>query len=106
MIYDQKTMPLPRIRDPRPTFRQFREYSDPFDIVLLDVVLPGSISGTEIINYLCGTWPELPLIIMSALNSMDIANIQRQFPEAVVLQKPFRIQALRVAIEERCTIKA
>jgi len=26
MIYHQKTMPLPRVRDTRPTFRQFREY--------------------------------------------------------------------------------
>ena len=26
MIYDQKTMPLPHMRDRRPTFRQFREY--------------------------------------------------------------------------------
>ena len=26
MIYDQETMPLPRIRDARPTFRQFRQY--------------------------------------------------------------------------------
>ena len=26
MIYNQDTMPLPRVRDTRPTFRQFREY--------------------------------------------------------------------------------
>jgi len=26
MIYNQKTMPLPRIRDTRPTFKQFCEY--------------------------------------------------------------------------------
>ena len=25
MIYEQDTMPLPRVRDARPTFRQFRE---------------------------------------------------------------------------------
>ena len=25
MIYDQNTMPIPRVSDPRPTFRQFRE---------------------------------------------------------------------------------
>jgi len=75
-----------------------------FDGVLLDVVLPGSISGTEIINYLYVTRPDLPLIVMSALNSSDLANIQRQFPEVTMLQKPFHLQELRVAIEGCRTI--
>jgi len=79
---------------------------DPFDIVLLDVLLPGSISGVEIINYLCITRPELPLIVMSAINSTDLANIQDQFPEVKILQKPFRLQALRDSIEEHSAIGA
>ncbi len=72
---------------------------DPFDVVLLDVLLPGSISGLEIINYLYLTRPDLPLIVMSAINNTDLMNIRNQFPTIKILQKPFRLQALRVSIE-------
>ncbi len=72
---------------------------DPFDIVLLDILLPGSISGIEVLNYLYLTKPELPLIILSALSSDDLANIQEQFPHVKILQKPFHLNDLRVSIE-------
>ena len=73
--------------------------SDPFDIVLLDILLPGSISGIEVLNYLHLTRPELPLVILSAINSQDLANIKEQFPDTKVLQKPFHLSDLRLAIE-------
>jgi len=83
------------------TRNHYTKQPDPFDGVLLDVVLPGSISGTEIINYLCITRPSLPLIVMSALNNKDIENIRRQFPEVTVVQKPFHVQEVRKLIEKR-----
>ena len=72
---------------------------DPFDIVLLVILLPGSISGIEVLNYLYLTRPELPLIVLSALGSNDLANIQKQFPSVKILQKPFHLNDLRVSIE-------
>ncbi len=73
--------------------------SDPFDIVLLDILLPGSISGIEVLNYLHLTRPELPLVILSAIDRHDLANIHEQFPDTRVLQKPFHLSDLRIAIE-------
>lgn len=72
---------------------------DPFDIVLLDILLPGSISGIEVLNYLYLTRPELPLVILSALSSEDLTNIKEQFPTIKILQKPFHLNDLRVYIE-------
>jgi len=87
------------------THNYYTKQPDPFNVVLLDVVLPGRISGTEIINYLCITRPDLSLIVMSALNETDLANIQQQFPGVTVVQKPFRVQALRVLIEKRSIVE-
>ncbi len=72
---------------------------DPFDIVLLDILLPGSISGIEVLNYLTLTRPKLPLVIVSALSSSDLTNIHEQFPKVKIVQKPFHLDNLRTAIE-------
>jgi DNA-binding response OmpR family regulator len=71
----------------------------PFDIVLLDILLPGTISGIEVLQYLSLTRPELPLIILSALNKDDLKNIQEQYPKSKILQKPFRLSDLQASIE-------
>ncbi len=70
-----------------------------FDVVILDMLLPGRISGLEVISYLHLTHPHLPLVVVSAISSADLESIREQFPGIKVLRKPFRLQDLRVSIE-------
>ena len=72
---------------------------EPFDKILVDVLLPGSISGHEVINYLRVNRPHIPLIVISAIDSEDLINIQRQFPGIKILHKPFHLYDLRIAID-------
>ncbi len=74
--------------------------TDPFDRVVVDVLLPGSISGLEVINYLRTTRPMLPVVVISAIDSDNLASIQRQFPGIKVLHKPFHLKDLQVSLEE------
>ncbi len=70
-----------------------------FDVVLLDILLPGTLEGLEIINYLQTSRPELPLIVMSAINISNLNHIGTRFPRIKILHKPFRLQDLRAYIE-------
>jgi len=73
--------------------------TEPFDRVVVDVLLPGSISGLEVINYLRITRPNLPIVVVSAIDSDNLASIQRQFPGIKVLHKPFHLTDLQTSIE-------
>ncbi len=72
---------------------------EPFDLILLDILLPGTVSGIEVLNYLSITKPKLPVVVLSALGSDDLANIKEQYPDVKILQKPFHLSALRALIE-------
>lgn len=73
---------------------------EPFDRVIADVLLPGSISGHEVINYLRVSHPQLPIVVISAIDSEDLISIKRQFPGVTILHKPFHLHDLHVAIEQ------
>ena len=72
---------------------------EPFDRMIVDVLLPGSISGHEVINYLRINRTQLPLVVISAIDSEDLRSIQRQFPGVKILHKPFHLHDLRIALE-------
>ena len=76
------------------------EQSTPsFDRIIVDVLLPGNISGHEVINYLRINRPHLPVVVISAIDSEDLRSIQRQFPGVKILHKPFHLHDLRIALE-------
>jgi PAS domain S-box-containing protein len=68
----------------------------PFDLVLTDVVMPGSIDGIELANVLRKAYPTVPVVIMSGY--FESASLSTD--EFTVLQKPFDAVALVNAIEE------
>jgi DNA-binding response OmpR family regulator len=72
---------------------------EPFDRMLVDVLLPGNISGHEVINYLRINRPHLPIVVISAIGSEDLKRVQKQFPGVKILHKPFHLHDLSVALE-------
>ncbi len=72
---------------------------EPFDRMLVDVLLPGNISGHEVINYLRINRPQLPIVVISAIDSEDLQRVQKQFPGVKILHKPFHLHDLNIALE-------
>lgn len=68
------------------------------DLVLMDIRIQGSMDGIEVANCLWETY-QLPIIFLTA--STDETTMERiqMTPASGYVVKPFKIQALREAIE-------
>jgi DNA-binding response OmpR family regulator len=73
----------------------------PYDLLIIDLSLPGTLSGLSVISYIRQTiTPEaLPIIVLSAASPSQLENIQMRFPNVQVLQKPCEIKILLHLIE-------
>ncbi len=68
----------------------------PYDLIIVDLLLPGNISGYETIKQIQEVIPlnKLPVIIISAGSRDEIEFIKTNLPTVPVLRKPFRMSAL------------
>jgi DNA-binding response OmpR family regulator len=71
----------------------------PFDIILVDLLLQGEISGVQVIAQMQQSFPNLPIVVISAVSSQDLDNVKRMYPHVQVIQKPFTIESLLAALE-------
>jgi CheY-like chemotaxis protein len=61
-----------------------------FDIVISDIVMPGSMDGTALANAIRARKPDLPVLLMTGY-SPDLAQKETEF---AILRKPFQISDL------------
>ncbi len=66
---------------------------DSFDVVLLDIVLPG-ISGLEVCKTVVGRWPELAIIMITSLGEVDDVVVGLELGADDYLVKPFGLSEL------------
>ena len=68
----------------------------PFDLILVDLLLPGDISGLQAMQVIREIIPHerLPIIIVSASSQKELAQAQELVPQSPVVRKPFKIQEL------------
>jgi len=73
----------------------------PYDLLIIDLSLPGTLSGLSVINYIRQTIaPEtLPIIVLSAASQSQLEQIYTRFPHVQVIQKPCPIKTLLRLIE-------
>ncbi len=73
----------------------------PIDVLILDLHLP-SMTGLELLTILrsCTRTRSLPLIFCTAATGLEIAQAFAIAPNATLVEKPFRLQALVSAISE------
>lgn len=70
----------------------------PFDVLLVDLLLQGEVSGVQVIAQMHRSFPKLPVIVISAVSSRDLENVQRMYPHVQIIQKPFTVDGLRAAL--------
>ena len=73
----------------------------PYDLLIIDLSLPGTLSGLSVISYIRQTITSetLPIIVLSAASPSQLEEIQTRFPNVQVLQKPCEIKTLLRLIE-------
>jgi DNA-binding response OmpR family regulator len=70
-----------------------------FDVLVIDLLLPGTLSGWQVIREVRGRDPDMHIVIITALTAKDIENVQRHYPGVKALQKPFRLADLFAVIQ-------
>ena len=78
---------------------KIRDTADPFDVVLLDQLMPG-MSGMEAMNQIRSINPNLPVIIMTGSVTEDSAYEIVEQGASGCLPKPFTPDELRAAVKK------
>ncbi len=75
--------------------------SIPYDLLLLDLWLPGGPSGTEILEYVRQAFPAhvLPIVIISSASGNQLNRLSQKYAYVQVLRKPFSLKNLLHSID-------
>jgi len=65
------------------------------DLVILDFIMPG-LSGAEVADRILADVPDQPILFVSGYSETEA--VKRTAPEAMLLTKPFRADALHKAV--------
>ncbi len=71
-----------------------------FDALVVDLLLQGGCSGTEVIRCVREFYPDLPVVLISARSLTEIKAAVQELPKVTTLQKPFKIRSLLDVIEQ------
>jgi len=63
------------------------------DLVILDVHIKGCINGLETYQIIQKNW-DIPAIFLTG-NSAEVANIQKKYPNVIVMEKPVSLHELK-----------
>lgn len=75
-----------------------------YDLIILDLLLPGTLSGIDVFirirkNF---TYDQLPIIVVTAVNGSTLEQFRQILPDDVpLLRKPFSPRALRQLVAQR-----
>ena len=74
----------------------FAGSSFPYDLLIVDLNLPGEPSGMEIVNFVYQLFaPNVPpLIVVSAADIRQLSILHNRFPALPIVRKPFAMQTL------------
>jgi two-component system cell cycle sensor histidine kinase/response regulator CckA len=67
----------------------------PFDLVFVDLTMPGDLSGEEVIRKLRAVDPAARIVVMTGYSNSSVVANHRELGLAGALAKPFDIQSLR-----------
>jgi CheY-like chemotaxis protein len=71
----------------------------PFDVVMLDLIVPGGPGGKEAMDRLAVIDPSVKAILMSGYAQDSVMNDYRQHGFQAAISKPFTLQELSAALQ-------
>jgi len=75
----------------------------PYDLLIIDLYLPATPSGLEVINSIHQhiSPRTLPIILTSATSQSELSDMQAQLPTVTFLRQPFHLKELSL-LKSRC----
>ncbi len=80
-------------------YKENRENATPFDLVLLDLTIPGGMGGKEAVQYILALDPHAKVIVFSGYSDDPVLADYRKYGFYDTITKPFRFEELSVKIE-------
>ena len=84
-------------------YREAREAGAPFDLVIMDLTIPGGMGGREALTLLREMDPDVRAIVSSGYSNDPVMANYAEYGFAGVVCKPFRIRDLGLAVHQVLT---
>ena len=81
-------------------FNRARDRGSPFNLVILDLTIPGGMCGLETSRRLRELDPDIPLIVASGYSQDPVLEDYQNYGFSGFLRKPFSLEDLRRTVEE------
>mgnify|MGYP001627070563 CR=1 FL=1 len=79
-------------------YKKAKKDGNPFDVVILDLIIQGSIGGEEIIKRLLEIDPEVTAIVSSGYSDDEIMAEFKKYGFKGALAKPYTLEMLKEAL--------
>ncbi len=80
-------------------FRRAWEKGEPFDLVILDMTLPGELDGVATLENIRAIDPDVKAIISSGYTGEDIMSNPRKYGFDAAVSKPYSVSVLHQVIQ-------
>lgn len=81
-------------------YEEAQQSGKPFDIVLLDLSVPGGMGGRETLRELLRIDPTVKAVVSSGYSTDPILAKHREYGFASALAKPYRLKELSSALQQ------
>lgn len=85
-------------------FEKYSQHQDAIQCVITDLFMP-RMDGEELIAKLHEAQPDLPVILITALQDEARLNQLRERPNVTVMPKPFNLGQLRNTLRQSMTVR-
>ncbi len=81
-------------------FKDAWEQGNPFDLVVLDMTLPGDLDGVSTLREIRKIDPEIKAVVSSGYSADDIISNAQKYGFDAAVPKPYSISVLRETVDK------
>ena len=82
-----------------PAFAKAKSHSEPFDVVMMDLVIPNGVGGQDAVHTIKKIDPGAKVIASSGHLDHPVMRDHKQFGFNAVLEKPYKLEKLQQVID-------
>lgn len=87
-------------------YKKSLEANKPYDVIIMDLTIPGGLGGKETIDILRGIDPDVSAIVSSGYSTDPIMSNYEQYGFKGVVAKPYKISDLSEAVKKVIDLKS
>lgn len=85
-------------------YKEGKENSAPFDIVIMDLTIPGGMGGKEAVKHVLSIDPQARVIVSSGYSNDPVMSDYQKYGFCNVVTKPYKMEELSEKIKESMTL--